>query len=63
MLQNIIASMTGEGGIVRVRALLALGLTAIGGAFLLMELEMPPSEFNILWGSVLAYYFGTRGGS
>lgn len=51
---------TGMGGWLRVRAALAFGMTFIGGFYLLVNQEMPPSEFNILWSGSMAYYFGSR---
>ena len=61
--QSIWSALTGEGGLLRVRAAIVLSLTAFGGIYLLDQQAMPPGEFNILWGSALAYYFGTRGSS
>lgn len=62
-LQGLIITLTGEGGLLRVRAWIALGMTGIGGAFLLINQVMPPAEFNLMWATSIAYYFGTRGGS
>ena len=51
---------TGVGGWLRVRSGLAIGMTVIGGIYLLDNQVMPPNEFNILWGGAMAYYFGSR---
>lgn len=51
---------TGVGGWLRVRSGLAIGMTVIGGVYLLDNQVMPPNEFNILWGGAMAYYFGSR---
>lgn len=61
MMRNALFVMTGTGGILRVRAILAIGLTAIGGAYLLLNQAMPPGEYNVLWGMGVSYYFATRG--
>jgi len=61
MLQKLLDTLTGEGGLLRVRAGLALAMTGIGGAYLLINETMPPAEFNLLWSAATAYYFGTRG--
>ncbi len=50
-----------EGAPLRVRGLLALGFTGIGGAFLLVNQEMPPDAYNIMWTGSVAFYFGNRG--
>ena len=59
--QSIWSNLTGEGGLLRVRAVLVVALTTIGGVYLLDNQAMPPGEFNVLWVSSIAYYFGTRG--
>ena len=59
----LLEKLTADGGMLRVRALLALGMTGIGGGFMLANGEMPPGEFNVLWGGSIAYYFGARGSS
>lgn len=60
-LNQFLARLQDEGGLLRVRALLAGSLTGGGIAYLLMNQAMPPGEYNILWGGAVAYYFGTRG--
>jgi len=62
MIDKVVTALTGEGGLLRVRAGLALGLTIIGGWFLISNEAMPPNEFNILWGMATSYYFATRAG-
>lgn len=61
MVPNIIAQFFADGGLLRVRGLLALGFTAIGGVYLLTQNAMPPQEFNVLWSGAVFYYFGNRG--
>lgn len=53
-------TLTGTGGLLRVRSALALGLTGIGGAYLLLNQALPPGEYNVIWASAIAWYFGTR---
>jgi len=60
-LKALIVSLTDEGGLLRVRSVLALGFTGIGGAQLLLHQTMPPDAFNVMWTGVVAYYYGTRG--
>lgn len=57
---QLLSGLVGTGGLLRVRALLALSLTVIGGWFLLLHQTMPPGEFNIIWSASIAWYFGTR---
>ena len=61
--RNLMTTATGDGGLLRVRGLLALGMTGIGGAYLLINEAMPPSAFVALWAAAQGYYFGTRGAS
>lgn len=52
-----------DGGLLRVRSVLALSMTVGGIVYLLINQESPPENFNLLWASSIAYYFGTRGSS
>ncbi len=58
---SLLRSLTSEGGLLRVRAVLAIALTAFGGAYLLENQVMPPAEYNLIWISATTYYFATRG--
>ena len=49
------------GGLLRVRAVLVIGLTLIGGMYLLLFEQMPPGEYNVLWSASVLHYFATRG--
>jgi len=49
-----------DGGLLRVRAVLAILLTGIGGGYLLVNEALPPGEYNVLWASAIAWYFGGR---
>ena len=60
-LGNFLDRASQTGGLLRVRAMLSASLTGGGIAYLLIFEQMPPNEYNILWGSSMAYYFGTRG--
>lgn len=57
----LIQHLFATGGLLRVRALLALALTVGGVLYVLLNLAMPPGEYNVLWGMAIAYYFATRG--
>ena len=57
---SFLQKLQATGGLLRVRAVLALGLTGIGGAFLLIHEAMPPGEFIVIWASATAFYFGNR---
>ena len=59
----MIDKLFGTGGLLRVRAVLSIILTAIGGAYLLLFEEMPPSEYNLIWLASIMHYFATRGAS
>ncbi len=63
MITNFINALTAEGGLLRVRGLAMLSMTAGGIGYVLTQQAMPPSEYNIIWASYSAFYFGTRGGS
>jgi hypothetical protein len=54
-------SLTGTGGLLRVRALLALGLTGFGGVYLLLNEALPPEAFTVLWALAIRWYFESRG--
>lgn len=62
IIHTVLEPLTAEGGLLRVRALLALGMTGIGGFYLIDNLTMPPTEFSLMWVAAQAWYFGTRGG-
>lgn len=57
---QLLSGLVGEGGLLRVRAVLSLGLTVIGGWYLLLHQTMPPGEFNVMWASSIIFYFATR---
>jgi hypothetical protein len=59
-MNTILRGLFGEGGLLRVRALLALMLSGVGGAYLLLNEALPPGEFLVLWTGAVAYYFGGR---
>ena len=61
MIGRIVDSMIGIGGLLRVRAALALGMTGIGGAYVLINQAMPPEGFTVLWSVSVMHYFATRG--
>ncbi len=54
--------LTRTGGLLRVRAVLALTLTGVGGAYMLLNQAMPPGEYNVLWAMSVTHYYATRGG-
>lgn len=60
---KLIDRLTEVGGLFRVRAILALGLTTIGGVYLLVNQAMPPNEYMLLWTAAVTHYFATRGAS
>ena len=55
--------LVGVGGLLRVRSVLVIGLTIIGGLYLLLFEQMPPGEYNVLWVASVMHYFATRGSS
>lgn len=57
---QLLSGLVGTGGLLRVRAVLVLGLTVIGGWHILMYQAMPPGEFNVMWSSGIIFYFATR---
>ncbi len=52
--------LTGEGGLLRVRALLAFAFTA-ATIYLFVDGAEAPPELMTLTGGAVGYYFGTRG--
>lgn len=56
----MLGKLLDTGGLLRVRSVLALGLTGIGGAFLLLNETMPPEAYNIIWVGAVTFYFSTR---
>ena len=52
--------LTGEGGLLRVRALLAFGFSA-AAIYLFVDGQPVPGELLALVGGSVGYYFGTRG--
>ena len=57
----MVDKLFGTGGLLRVRAILVIGLTLIGGIYLLLFEQMPPGEYNVLWSASVLHYFATRG--
>lgn len=60
-MRNALFAMTGTGGLLRVRAILVMALTGVGGAYILLNQSMPPGEYNVLWSMGITHYFATRG--
>ena len=52
--------LTGEGGLLRVRALIAFAFVATT-CYLFIDGVTPPGELLALTGGAVGYYFGTRG--
>lgn len=48
------------GGLLRVRAVLAIGMTVIGGIYMLVNQAMPPDGYAVLWTAAVLHYFATR---
>lgn len=62
MISNLIDKLTGDGGLLRVRAGIALAL--VGGFIYLAIDGLISSEVYVpLTTAAVSYYFGTRGGS
>ena len=61
LLTNIWETLNQKGGLLRVRAVLAILFTVGGTIYILDNLAMPPGEFNTMWSITVAYYFATRG--
>ena len=57
---KILDGLFGDGGLLRVRSLLAFGFTGIGGGYVLLHQAMPPGEFNTIWTAAVVYYFASR---
>ena len=58
-IQQFVAGLTSTGGLLRVRALLALGTTAIVLA-MFFEGKSIPGELLVAWTGVMGVYFGSR---
>jgi hypothetical protein len=54
-------TLTGVGGLLRVRAVLAISMTLGAVAYLLAYHEMPPTEYNTPWLLTIGWYFMARG--
>lgn len=59
-MKDIWVTLTATGGLLRVRALLTVGMTLVGGMYLLAYQEMPPPAYTAIWGPTVAFYFITR---
>ena len=59
-MDKILNLIFGEGGLLRVRALIALGLTAVTSFMWVNEIPISGQQ-ELINGIVLAFYFGTRG--
>lgn len=53
-------TLTDVGGLLRVRAVLAITMTLAGVAYLLAYQEMPPAEYDTPWFLTVSWYFITR---
>ncbi len=60
MLDKILSVLFGEGGLFRVRAILALGLTGVTSFMWANEIPISDQQ-ELVNAFVLAFYFGTRG--
>jgi hypothetical protein len=60
MIDKVLERLFRDGGLLRVRGLLVLGLTAMGGGYVLAYQAMPPGEYNVLWVGAMAWYFRER---
>ena len=61
MISKFAESLTSEGGLLRVRAILALALTG-AAIYLWVSGEPVPEELLGSWGVATGLYFGMRGG-
>ena len=61
-MQSLTNLLTGEGGLLRVRALLAFAFTGTV-CYLFIDGQSVPGELLALVGGSVGYYFGTRGGA
>ena len=59
-MDKILNLIFGEGGLLRVRAIIALGLTAVTSFMWVNEIPVSDQQ-ELINGIVLAFYFGTRG--
>ncbi|KKL44649.1 hypothetical protein LCGC14_2363570 [marine sediment metagenome] len=59
MLQTIFDRLTGDGGFLRVRAMIALALTGVV-AYLFLTGGAVPDDLMKAWFAATAFYFGTR---
>ena len=59
MLQTIWDTLTGDGGFLRVRAMIALGLTGVV-AYLFLVGGTVPDDLMKAWFAATALYFGMR---
>ncbi len=57
--KSLVANLTGEGGLLRVRAVLALAITAVVLAMFFDEKAIPDALL-VTWSGVTALYFGSR---
>ncbi len=55
------AWLAGPGGILKVRALLTLGITVVIMYMYVDGIAIPEALYAV-WGMILAFYFGTRAG-
>lgn len=59
-MKDLVDRLLADGGLLRVRAALALGLTA-AGCLMYVNTGSVPSEFLVIWSGALGHYFGSRG--
>lgn len=57
---EVARNLFGEGGLARVRAILAFAFTGGGIAYVLAQQSVPPAEYNLLWSVAVTHYFSTR---
>jgi hypothetical protein len=58
-MKELFDKLTADGGLLRVRAALAMGMTA-AGCLMYVNSGTVPSEFLVLWSGAVAHYFGSR---
>ena len=61
-MEKVLALLTGEGGVLRVRALIAFAFVATC-CYLFADGQTVPGELLALTGGVLGFYYGTRAAS